>query len=280
MNVRRLAALAAVVSVVLAPVRSAADSPAPGGAAAAGRQMALSLRYDGVLLVKVLEIRIEERASASGFGSSARLTSSGILALLKHIDYQATSQGRIVGGRPRPGTFEYQHLSGKSHRRAKVSWGEDDVELDAAPPFKDLGDPPATQAQKLAAADPLTTLMRVTLDGSQARACGRTYLLFDGKQLYALELSNQRPTPRTLLEQSLGLVNHFRCDVRYRKLAGFGKKKDETHKPGPEHPIELDFAEVGDGGPWVVSKLQAHTPFGPATVELKGISLTGAVRAG
>ncbi len=252
MKTSTLASLAAGAALFLAPLGGRAQAEDDGA-------LRLSMGYDGRLLIKVLDMQIEERATATGFSSSARLVSSGILALLKHINEQAASQGRIVGQDPMPGAFEFQHLSSKSKRRVRTLWTDGDVVMQATPAFDDLGHPPASRAQKLAAADPLTQLMRLTLNASRENTCGRTYHFFDGKQLYDLDFSGQRAAPPTSAEKRLGLVNHFRCDVTFREVAGFGAKPPKQRNQGLDHPINVDFAQVGPGGPWVLSSLHAKT---------------------
>ena len=235
----------------------------------------LSLGYDGRLLFKVLDIQVDASADAGGFETRARLISTGILAVFKHVNEITSSQGRIVNGAPAPGRFEYQHLSGKSHRKVRVIWNPGDVSMTATPAFGSLGDPPASREQKLAAADPLTFVMRLTLNATRADLCRHSYLFFDGKQLYALELSNPREAQASETETRLGLTNHFRCDVHFRQVAGFSRKPPDKRDQGLEHPIDLDFARIGQDGPFVISRLRAPTPLGVATIELKRLTVSG-----
>src|SRR5262249_50039855 len=161
---------ALILSIALAagaPAARSEDAP-----------LKLSLGYEGRLIFKVLDIQVEQHATASGFSSSANLTSAGILAALKHIHQRASSQGRIVGGEPRPGTSETQNLSGKTHRKIHTVWSDGEVVMNADPPYANLGDPPPSPGQKLAAADPLTELMRMTIRGSPEANCGRTHMFF------------------------------------------------------------------------------------------------------
>ncbi len=262
-----LALAVASAALMLAP-----SAPAPRAQTSSGG-LTLSLGYDGRLIFKVLDIEVEERATPQGFESHARLISTGILAVVKHIDEVTSSRGRFVGGEPRPGAFEYQHLTGKTHRRVRTQWTNGEVTSTATPPFASMGDPPASLDQKLSAADPLTALMRLTLNGSRERICRQTSLFFDGKQFYALDFSNPTDVPPTIWESALGLVNHFRCEVRYRQLAGFGRPG--KRKSDPLRPMDVDFAQVGQGGPWVISRLQSPTPLGPATVELRRLTVSG-----
>ncbi|MEI9963602.1 MAG: hypothetical protein WDM92_01720 [Caulobacteraceae bacterium] len=124
--------------IAAAALAAAVLAPAPLGETAAMAQdgdggLHISLKYDGRLLLKVLEVRIEERATVHGFGASARLTSSGVLAAFKHIDEQAATQGRIAAGEPAPGAFEYVNLGGKTHRRVRAVWTGGDVAMSATP---------------------------------------------------------------------------------------------------------------------------------------------------
>ena len=266
----KVLALLALGAVLLMTPAFAATQASPGDGG-----FRLSLGYDGMFLVKVLDIKIDERATAQGFDVSARLTSTGVLAVIKHIDEVASSRGRVVDGDPRPGTFEYQHLSGKTHRKARTTWMGADVVTTSTPPFAGLGDPPASLEQKLRASDPLTTILRLSLVGSRDALCRRTYLFFDGKQLYGLEFSNPRAAGPTAQETSLGLANPFRCDARYRQIAGYARSAKPKKESGEARPMEVDFAEVGAGGPWVMSRLRASTPLGAATVELRRLTMSG-----
>src|SRR4051812_20137917 len=112
-----LALLAAGALIAVAP-------PQTARAQSAGAELHLSLGYDGKLLVKVLDIQVDEHATPYGFSATARLISFGILAAFKHIDERASASGRIVRGAPHPGTFGYQNLGGKTHRTVTTVWGD------------------------------------------------------------------------------------------------------------------------------------------------------------
>jgi len=248
---------------------SATAAPAPGG------ELRLSLGYDGRLLVKVLDIEVQVQADRTGFQADAQLTSTGILALIKHIHQVASSQGPIVDGEPAPHVFETQHLSGRTHRKIRTVWSDGQVSMTADPPFASLGDPPASAEQKLAAADPLTQLMRLTLAGGRDRSCGRSYLFFDGKQLYALDFGPPADSTLDPREQRLGLSGAFECDVRFREVAGFKKKPPSQRNQGLNHPIALRFARLGPGGPLLIISLRSETPLGTAGIDLERIQASG-----
>ena len=264
----KLSTVAALVAAVVLP------GPAPG-AGAPDQDLHLALGYDGRLLVKVLDIEVEARVDRAGFGAEAQLTSSGILALVKHIHQVASSQGRIEGGEPKPGDFRTQNLAGKTRRRIHTVWRGGDVSMSAQPAFDSLGEPPASPQQKMAAADPLTQLMRLTLGGSRERTCDRSYLFFDGKQLYALDFGSAGDAPLTATDQRLGLTGPFRCDIRYREVAGFKKKPPNKRNQGLNRPIELQFARLGADGPLLITSLSAETPLGRASIDLARLQASG-----
>jgi hypothetical protein len=266
---RKLITGLALAAALLAP---AAAAPASGGG---DGDLRLALGYDGRLLIKVLDIEVEARADRTDFGVDAQLTSSGILALIKHIHQVARSQGRIIEGQPHPEDFETQNLGGKTRRKIHTVWKAGEVDTNADPAFANLGDPPPNPQQKRSAADPLTQLMRVTLDGSRERTCSRSYLFFDGKQLYALDFGPPADLPLGARETGLGLVSGFRCDVRYREVAGFSKTSGDKRNQGLNRPIQLDFARLGADGPLLITSLRAQTPLGWASIDLVRLQASG-----
>jgi hypothetical protein len=240
----------------------------------------LSLGYDGRLLVKVLDIQMEQQASAAGFTASVRLKSSGVLSAFKKIEQRASSQGTIVRGGAQPQRFNHQNLDGKKNRKVQVDWTGSEVTAVAVPPYgKKLGDPPATLAQKLEAADPLTQLVRISLGDSQSDFCRGTLKFFDGKQRYDLDFLNRQTTAPSAREKRLGLIQPVRCTVRYREVAGF-RKRAPGEKGGLDRPIVMGFARAGAQGPWVISFIDAQTPLGHAVIDLQRVKASGAAPQG
>jgi hypothetical protein len=260
------AAVATAVVLVFAP---------PAGAEPSGDETRLSLAYDGRLILKVLDIHVEQRVTPTVFSASAQLASFGALALFKTFDVKATSEGRIEDGEARPNLFHYENKDGRRDRHVVAAWTGSDVAVTSTPPYADLGQPPASHAQKLAATDPLTQLMRMTLASNQANPCGGgAHLFFDGKQLYALDFGEGVAGGELLSNQErLGLTNLVRCSVRYREVAGFKAKPPAQRNQGLKRAIEVTFAQAGAGGPWVMALMRAETPLGPAYVELRRIRM-------
>jgi hypothetical protein len=260
-----LAALAALLLVLAGP---AAAEPGPSS-------LQMSLAYDGRLFIKVLDLNFDEKIGPSGYGSSVSMASYGVLALFKHFDIKASAEGRFVGGQAKPQTFDYINHDGKRVRQVAVSWSEDDVSMTSQPAFANLGDPPATPAQKTAAADPLTQMVRIMLTPPHAHPCDGDTRYFDGKQLYSLDLVPAGTGELSDHARELGLVNPLRCTVRYRQVAGFKHKAPAKRDQGLG-PISVTLGQFGQNGPWAIALMDADTKLGHARIELREAHVAGA----
>lgn len=234
----------------------------------------LALAYDGRLIIKVLDIHFDEQATPASFGADASLRSYGILAAFKKFNVRASARGPIQAGAPRPGQFLYDNHDGKRERKVQVVWRQNDVAMNSTPAFGNLGQPPASLEQKLAAADPLTQLMRLTLAASPAQICDGAPRFFDGKQLYALEFDRGQAAAPDSGARTLGMTNLVRCDVHYREIAGFKPKPPEKRNQGLKSQITVTFGQLGPAGPWVIDKISADTILGAAVIELKHVQVS------
>jgi hypothetical protein len=234
----------------------------------------LSLAYDGRLIIKVLDIHFDEQATPTGFGAAANLRSYGLLAAFKRFNVRASAHGPIQAGAPQPGVFLYDNQDGKRERRVQVAWRGGEVAMSSTPAFGNLGQPPASLEQKLAAADPLTQLMRLTLAQTPAGICDGAPRFFDGKQLYALEFEHGETLTAGPGERALGMTNLVRCDVRYREIAGFKPKPPDKRGQGLKSQITITFGQLGPAGAWVIDKISADTVLGPAVIELKHVQVS------
>lgn len=263
-HLRPVRALAVAATLAAAPV-AAQETPGP---------LRLSAGYDGRLYVKVLDVQLEQEVAPGGFASRVRLVSSGALSLFKRLDQRASAIGRFnAAGLPQPAAFEHQNAIRRDSRRVRVRWGADGVSTEATPAYSFLGEPPATAAQKRAAADPLTQLLRMTLADTAPCRGSRRY--FDGKQLYDLSFTLAGPRALSSRERRLNLTAPVACAATFREVAGFKKKPEGARNQGLARPITAHFARVGPDGPWVISSLQAQTPLGRATIDLQRLSVNG-----
>jgi hypothetical protein len=234
----------------------------------------LTLGYDGRFYVKVLEMTLEQQIGADSFRASTHISTWGLGALVKKMDQGATATGRIDGARVLPGTFTHQNIDGKRDRKVTTQWRGGDVATTSNPAYDFWGDPLPTKDQKLGAADPLTQFVRVTRASTAAGPCSGDTHFFDGKQLYDFDFARPRPggEPNDR-EKGLGLVNPVVCEVQYREVAGFKKKPPGERSQGLKSAILARFGQLGAGGPWLLSSLQAETKWGRANIDLRRLKI-------
>ena len=253
-----------------------------GLAAPAGAQpgeLKLDLRYDGRLFIKVLEVNLRETVTPGGHASTARISSYGILDAFKHFNIDASESGSIVRGDPEPGVFKHVNHDGKHNRQVEVTWGQGDVTTASSPAMDFMGDPPATREQRLGAVGYLTAVMRLTVAADKG-PCSGSERIFNGKELSELGFADPQPVELSGGQKKLGLVNGVRCQATFREIAGYKKKKGKAQNQGLDRPIQVDFAQAGEGGPWVLAKLQAHTQLGNAVIELGQVKMEGRLPEG
>lgn len=150
----------------------------------------------------------------------------------------------------------------------------------AAPVYSSLGDPAPTKVQKLAAADPLTELVRIAISASKGQPCRATATLFDGRQLYAIEFSAPEPRALSPRERSFGLETGLRCSLKFSEVAGFDAKPAQKRNQGLKGPLTIDFARVGVEGPWIISGVRGRTPLGDATIAVRALRIDGGEGSG
>lgn len=247
-------------AALLAAVPAAAQTPTYANG------MRLSLGYDGRLILKVLDARINVQVANGGYHADIRLVSSGILALFKRLDQRASVDGVLQGGQAQPRTFQHRNLSG---RAVRVTWGGGQVNTYATPAYPNMGSPPASQAQRLEATDPLTQAVRISLTAEGRSPCGQTIRIFDGKQRYDLVVSAGSGRAADSRERRIGLTDAVGCTLQYREVAGFRAKPPDQRNQGIRGAVRVGFGRLGQGGPWVLSSLRAPTMLGDAVVELR-----------
>lgn len=262
---RRAALIGAALLALAAPgaPQAQTDAPAP---------VKLRLDYDGRLLIKVLDIDITNDIGPDSFTTTARLKSYGVLSVFKKLDQRASASGTVVAGYARPGVMTQQNNDGRKNRKVTVRWTGGDVVTTATPEYPNMGEPPAARPQKIVAADPLTQITRIAMAATQAGPCAGDTRFFDGKYLYKIDFTQPKPAQLSANARKLDLVNGVHCSVTFEEVAGFGAKKPgQKANQGLDRPISVDFAQVGRGGPWVISLLRAGTPLGDAVIELTAV---------
>ena len=235
----------------------------------------LALDYSGSVYVKVLDVHVDQTIAPGGFNAAARIKTSGVLALFRKINLNASTEGRFERGIAQPREFSYLNTDGKKDRKVSATWTPTDVSTQSAPAFKTMGDPAATREQKLEAADPLTILTRMTVLPTGAKPCQGVSQFYDGKQRYDVAYSAKGEARPNAREQKLGITSVMQCSIHYHEVAGFKKKPANQRGQGVAPDVALGFGRMGADGPWVVSYVRATTFLGNAEIDLVKASMSG-----
>jgi len=232
----------------------------------------LTLAYDGVLVIKVFDMQVQQRLQPAAFQASARLKSYGVLSLFKKIDVEAAAEGRMERGAPQPALFRHANHDGEANRAVEVRWTADDVKTHISVPYPTIGDPLPTLEQKLAAADPLTQLTRIALTSPGDAPCRQALSFFDGREVYRLNFSAPQPREASSQERAMGLTHPIRCAFTFTEVAGFDRKPAGKQNQGLGQPLSIDLAQLASDGRWVIAAVRGRTPLGEAKVQLRQIS--------
>ena len=263
---RPFTAAAFVIAVAAACPNLAQSDPSTAG-------QTVSLAYEGVLVVKVFDMQVEERLEPLAFSAKAHLKSYGVLSLFKKIDVEAAAQGRLDRGAAQPALFHHVNHDGEANRAVEVRWTGDDVTTRISVPYPTIGDPLPTREQKLAAADPLTQMMRIALTSPGREPCREAMSFFDGREIYRLSFAAPRPREPSARERELGLQHSIACAFTlFSEVAGFDRKPADHRNQGLGQPLAMDLAaQLPGDGRWVIVAIRGRTPLGEAKVQLRGI---------
>lgn len=194
-------------------------------------------------------------------------------ALNRSQDYTYSVNGAVAAdGALRPGT--YTHQGGRRRedrpngRQIRAVFSANDVVTTANPGNPNMGDPPATPAQRRGTIDQITAIaaMMTTADDP----CGRTLNIYmDGRARFDFVMtSNGAAEINTRAYRGPGV----RCRVQFRPIAGFGD---------PQEPATLTFLFArAAGGLWAPVSIEMPADgVGVVRLEARSFTLNGAALA-
>ncbi|MDP3341365.1 DUF3108 domain-containing protein [Frigidibacter sp.] len=167
------------------------------------------------------------------YAASGKLQSSGVLAAIKKIRYDAKVSGSLSGTRYTPRTYHETADTGRRQSESVMEYRAGVPQLKVYnPPRKpeDQDIDPATQGGTV---DPMTAAYATLRDVPEAEACKLNLTLFDGKRRSQVKLSNP-------VKQG----DRITCAGEYRRLQGFSAE-DMAEKT--RFPFRLIYRPAQNG---------------------------------
>ncbi|MEJ0059264.1 MAG: hypothetical protein WDM79_06745 [Terricaulis sp.] len=128
---------------------------------AAADRFALKYSAAGLGLLPLGNVSIDADVSEDTYDIATTLQSGGLLNLFERTNIEAAASGRIENGVVRWERYDLDHHYSRKHRQIMMradSLGV--VTAEITPNYRLWGQPPASDAQKQASRDPLSSLMR------------------------------------------------------------------------------------------------------------------------
>jgi hypothetical protein len=233
------------------------------GAAQAAPQFALE--YDASILnvVTLGKVTLKGAIGAGGYTGAATVQTAGFAQLFDDTRVSASAAGAVTAAGLSWSNYELSHAYARKFRHVSMKRGGGaSVTATIAPAYRDMGVPPATDAQKAGARDPVTTFLAMGRTMAATGTCGGTYPVFDGKEYYTLTLS----TKANGTYQGGGYNGKaIVCWLRYQPIAGF---KPMSAAERARIPLaEIWFATPASGFAMPL-RVEVPTPFGAARLDL------------
>lgn len=200
---------------------------------AAAERFALDYRASTIGVLPLGEVTLDFDITPESYTVDATLRSRGLLSLFEPTRLVARAQGRIEGGAVRWSRYDLDHHYSRKHRTIAMMPTAEGVSATIEPNFRLWGEPPASNEQKRASRDPLSSLIAMALDVQRTRRCDSDYPTFDGRFHYRLELRDGR-SDRVDAGGYEGPSLH--CRLRYVAVSGF-EARDGGRRRIPEGDI-------------------------------------------
>ena len=265
---RRLAAL-----LIAAPLALAA--PASGGddaALAAPEQF--YVEYSGsVYFLQVADISITARLDNGTYSSAATFQSAGLLRWFDDTDIHASSVGYRSGDGLAPWRYEHINRASDKGRVVGIDFPDGTATPDIDPPFGSMGEPPASEAERAGALDPISVILKLMLgpiDPGDDAVCSGRLPVFDGKARYDLRFENLgMDEVRTRAYRGEAI----RCQAYVEPISGY----DPGDRPTEEEvarPVNIWLVERD--GVHLPVRFRASTQIGAISIEARRIGTGGA----
>lgn len=265
-----LAGAAALGMVLSGSAGNADDATDAATAVHAAGTHGVTVQYSGsVLIFQVADISISTEYSPDTYQAAARFTAAGLAALFTDADIEAGVSGYRDGTQLQP--YRYSHLNHASskNRIVGIDFPEGVAMPDVNPPFGNMGEPAASDADRAGARDPISTLLAMGLGAvsSGSSHCDGRLPVFDGRARYNLRFEDGgRKQVRTRAWSGEALI----CRAYYEPISGYEADEFPTADDIAD-PIDFWLAPINGGEFYVPVKIRTNAGFGGVTVSARSI---------
>lgn len=217
---------------LLAGLLILAPAPAPSQEA---KPQVEAAEYDLVTTgITAATLGYSARQEGDRYTVTARFTSTGLLALLRRVRFEATSEGRVVNANPRPARYAARAEVGRRSRATVMDYSDGTPQLTLDEPPRDPADWHIDAATQAGTVDPISALFVTLRDAAPGTECNRAFRMFDGRRATELTVGPSRP----------GADGTLTCDGEYRRVAGY---PPEDMAERTRFPFTLTLAPTPEG---------------------------------
>ena len=230
-------------------MKAAAILMALAAASPAAADVNVIATYEARMLVKIADLRTDTVVGSTSYRLGARLTTIGALGVIKPNTLLIQANGVVRGGAPLPSVYIQTE---KAKRRV--------TRYNGGAGWKSL-------------ADPLTQLMRASLQAGGGSPCIGSLPVYDGRQRYDLALTPAGSARLSGPAAGLGLQNPVSCRFNFRAVSGFGGSKGGGSFMRGDPVASFGF-HLG-GQVWVLTDVAVPTVAGTGHIALTSAQIVG-----
>lgn len=228
-------------------------------------RFALEYQGDWLGFAPLGTARLDIAVGDTVYDATAAIQSGGLLRLFERTSLLASSTGAVTPQGVRWRRYDLDHSYSKKRRVISMRLDESNAyRALITPNYRVWGTPPASEEDKRASRDPLSSLVAMSADVARTQGCQGTYPTFDGRFRYDLVLAGGRR----------GGYDHagyegpvLKCRLRYVPVAGFDRGNINERRRLPEGDIW--FALVPDSNVAPPVRVAMPAPVGSAVINLK-----------
>lgn len=223
LSVLALSRVALVTLILVAPTSATAQTLPEGGA------------FDLVVAgIPAAKLDFSASQQGDGYAVTAGFTSTGLLALMRRVQFTARAEGAVQGDVPRPTRYEARAEAGRRSGEMVMDYvdGIPQVRVDLPP--LEPAEWQIDAAMQGGTVDPISALFITLRDVAPGAECNHRFQMFDGRRATELTVGPSRP----------GEGGAVTCSGEYRRVAGY---PPEDMAERTRFPFILTLMPTADG---------------------------------